>query len=148
MQKLKKKYRFFGNFFQRIVMIKNVLEGSEVFFFFKGITLFNVQSYTISSCWYMMVETEPVVDDLVTHITEDVETNNFMEPTYECDKDEGTNESMLGKVFDTPDDAYNYYNDYSFLHGFGIRKDDTIKNPKTKEDVCNKEGFKQLEKNY
>ncbi|KAL4580967.1 hypothetical protein LXL04_017173 [Taraxacum kok-saghyz] len=28
--KVKKKYRFFGNFFQRIVMIKNVLEGSEV----------------------------------------------------------------------------------------------------------------------
>ncbi|KAL4561106.1 hypothetical protein LXL04_033268 [Taraxacum kok-saghyz] len=37
MQKLKKN-RFFGNFFQRIVMIKNVLEGSEVGFL-KGITL-------------------------------------------------------------------------------------------------------------
>ncbi|KAL4592127.1 hypothetical protein LXL04_005112 [Taraxacum kok-saghyz] len=35
--KVKKKYRFFGNFFQRIVMIKNVLEGSEVGFL-KGIT--------------------------------------------------------------------------------------------------------------
>ncbi|KAL4589639.1 hypothetical protein LXL04_002547 [Taraxacum kok-saghyz] len=35
--KVKKKYRFFGKFFQRIVMIKNVLEGSEVGFL-KGIT--------------------------------------------------------------------------------------------------------------
>ncbi|KAL4558267.1 hypothetical protein LXL04_036465 [Taraxacum kok-saghyz] len=35
--KVKKKYSFFGNFFQRIVMIKNVLEGSEVGFL-KGIT--------------------------------------------------------------------------------------------------------------
>ncbi|KAL4590265.1 hypothetical protein LXL04_003192 [Taraxacum kok-saghyz] len=101
---------------------------------------------------YMMVETEPVVHDLVTHITEDVETNDFMEPTYECDKNEGTDESMLGKVFDTLDDAYNYYNDYAFLHGFGIRKDDTITNTTTNEAyrkmyVCNKEGFKRLEKN-
>ncbi|KAL4583523.1 hypothetical protein LXL04_008097 [Taraxacum kok-saghyz] len=100
----------------------------------------------------MMVETSLVVDDLETHTTEDIETNDFMEPTYECDKDEGTGESMLGKVFDTPDDAYNYYNDYSFLHGFGIRKDDIVKNPTTNEAyrkmyVCNKEGFKRLEKN-
>ena len=41
MQKLKKKYRFFGNFFQRIVMIKNVLEGSEVGFL-KGITVWEI----------------------------------------------------------------------------------------------------------
>ncbi|KAL4561264.1 hypothetical protein LXL04_033428 [Taraxacum kok-saghyz] len=99
-----------------------------------------------------MVESEMVVPDLETHITEDVEINDFTEPTYECDKDEGTGESMLGKVFDTPDDAYNYYNDYSFLRGFGIRKNDTIKNPATNEAyrkiyVCNKEGFKRLEKN-
>ncbi|KAL4585699.1 hypothetical protein LXL04_010323 [Taraxacum kok-saghyz] len=99
-----------------------------------------------------MVESEMVVPDLETHITEDVEINDFTEPTYECDKDEGTGESMLGKVFDTPDDAYNYYNDYSFLRGFGIRKNDTIKNPATNEAyrkmyVCSKEGFKRLEKN-
>ncbi|KAL4562952.1 hypothetical protein LXL04_026983 [Taraxacum kok-saghyz] len=34
--KVKKKYRFFGNFFQRIVMIKNVLEGSEVDLFLRS----------------------------------------------------------------------------------------------------------------
>ncbi|KAL4565857.1 hypothetical protein LXL04_029963 [Taraxacum kok-saghyz] len=39
--KVKKKYRFFGNFFQRIVMIKNVLEGSEVGFL-KGITCWDL----------------------------------------------------------------------------------------------------------
>nr|KAJ0194364.1 hypothetical protein LSAT_V11C800399740 [Lactuca sativa] len=50
------------------------------------------------------------------------------------------------KVFDTPDYAY------TFLHGFGIRRDDTVKNPKTNEPfrkiyVCNKEGFKRMDKN-
>ncbi|KAL4579916.1 hypothetical protein LXL04_016086 [Taraxacum kok-saghyz] len=59
-------------------------------------------------------------------------------------EDEDTNESILGKVFDKPNDAYNFYNDYPFLHGFGIRKDDTIKNTTTNEAyrkmyVCNKE---------
>ncbi|KAL4584842.1 hypothetical protein LXL04_009452 [Taraxacum kok-saghyz] len=39
--KVKKKYRFFGIFFQRIVMIKNVLEGSEVGFL-KGITCWDL----------------------------------------------------------------------------------------------------------
>ncbi|KAL4571209.1 hypothetical protein LXL04_017962 [Taraxacum kok-saghyz] len=43
--KVKKKYRFFGKIFQRIVMIKNVLEGSEVGFL-KGITML-VQMRTI-----------------------------------------------------------------------------------------------------
>ncbi|KAL4571989.1 hypothetical protein LXL04_018757 [Taraxacum kok-saghyz] len=39
--KVKKKYRFFGKNFQRIVMIKNVLEGSEVGFL-KGITVWEI----------------------------------------------------------------------------------------------------------
>ena len=69
----------------------------------------------------MMVETEPVVHGLV-NITEYVETNDFMEPPYQCAEDEVNHENILGKVFDTPDDAYNFYNDYSFLHGFGIRE--------------------------
>ena len=111
-----------------------------------------------------MLETEATDKDKELHINEDVVTSDFVGATYEsekinsddlvleCEKDEDTDESMLGKVFDTPDDAYNYYNDYSFLHGFGIRKDDTFKNPTTNEAyrkmyVCNKEGFKRLEKN-
>nr|KAJ0186422.1 hypothetical protein LSAT_V11C900487530 [Lactuca sativa] len=69
----------------------------------------------------------------------------------EFDEDDVNDERILGKVFDTPDDAYTFYNDYSFLHGFGIRRDDTIKNPKTNEPfwkiyVCNKEGFKRMDK--
>ncbi|KAL4572142.1 hypothetical protein LXL04_018911 [Taraxacum kok-saghyz] len=111
-----------------------------------------------------MLETEATDKDKELHINEDVVTSDFVGATYEsekinsddlvleCEKDEGTDESMLGKVFDTSDDAYNFYNDYSFLHGFGIRKDDTVKNPTTNEAyrkmyVCNKEGFKRLEKN-
>ncbi|KAL4587292.1 hypothetical protein LXL04_000160 [Taraxacum kok-saghyz] len=39
--KVKKKYRFFGKKFQRIVMIKNVLESSEVGFL-KGITVWEI----------------------------------------------------------------------------------------------------------
>ncbi|KAL4573547.1 hypothetical protein LXL04_020357 [Taraxacum kok-saghyz] len=39
--KVKKKYHFSGNFFQRIVMINNVLEGSEVGFL-KGITVWEI----------------------------------------------------------------------------------------------------------
>ncbi|KAL4580155.1 hypothetical protein LXL04_016336 [Taraxacum kok-saghyz] len=111
-----------------------------------------------------MFEIEATDQDKELHIIEDVVTSDFVGATYEsekidsddlvmeCDKDDGTDESMLGKVCDTPDDAYNFYNDYSFLHGFGIRKDNTIKKPTTNEAywkmyVCNKEGFKRLEKN-
>ncbi|XP_076933474.1 protein FAR1-RELATED SEQUENCE 7-like [Bidens hawaiensis] len=56
---------------------------------------------------------------------------------------------MIGQVFDTPDDAYEFYNGYAFLYGFGIRKCATHKNKTTNEAylrkyVCNKEGFKDL----
>ncbi|XP_076953965.1 protein FAR1-RELATED SEQUENCE 7-like [Bidens hawaiensis] len=54
-------------------------------------------------------------------------------------------------VFDTPDDAYEFYNGYAFLHGFGIRTRVTHKNKTTNEAyrrkfVCNKEGFKDLKR--
>ncbi|KAL4565569.1 hypothetical protein LXL04_029670 [Taraxacum kok-saghyz] len=110
-------------------------------------TKFNNSDF-IEIVWYMMFDTQVVVHPLETEIPEADDPNDHIE----CDKDEVNDESIVGKVFDTPDDAYNYYNDYSFLHGFGIRKDDTIKNPTTNEAyrkmyVCNKEGFKRLEKN-
>nr|KAJ0192343.1 hypothetical protein LSAT_V11C800419870 [Lactuca sativa]KAJ0210957.1 hypothetical protein LSAT_V11C400218080 [Lactuca sativa] len=111
-----------------------------------------------------MSEAEATNQAIEPYITEDSDTNDYLEATYECEKtnsigeniefdeDEVNKESILGKVFDTPDDAYTFYNDYSFLHGFGIRRDDTIKNPKTNEPfrkiyVCNKEGFKRMDKN-
>ena len=58
----------------------------------------------------------------------------------------------MGKIFDIHEDAYNFYNDYSFLHGFGIRIHHTYKNKVTNEPyrkiyVCNKEGFKEMNDN-
>nr|KAJ0196871.1 hypothetical protein LSAT_V11C700361200 [Lactuca sativa] len=106
----------------------------------------------------MMFEIE-AVDQAI----EPVDTNDFMEATNESeelnnfgmnidDEDDLDDERILGKVFDIPDDAYTFYNDHSFLHDFGIRSDDTIKNPKTNEPfrkiyVCNKEGFNRMDKN-
>ncbi|CAI9269669.1 unnamed protein product [Lactuca saligna] len=112
----------------------------------------------------MMFETEAADQAIEPYINENVDTNDFVEATYdskelndfevniEFDEDDVNDERILGKVFDTPDDAYTFYNDHSFLHGFGIRRDDTVKNPKTNEPfrkiyVCNKEGFKRMDKN-
>ncbi|CAI9288044.1 unnamed protein product [Lactuca saligna] len=91
----------------------------------------------------IMVETEANDQAIELHVTEDIDTNDFVEATcesekindvdvnIECDEDEVSDESILGKVFDTADDAYNFYNDYAFLHGFGIRKNDIFKSLKT-----------------
>ncbi|XP_022019536.1 protein FAR1-RELATED SEQUENCE 8-like [Helianthus annuus] len=59
---------------------------------------------------------------------------------------------VMGKVFDTPNDAYDFYNRYAFLHGFGIRIHTAFKNKTTNEPyrrkyVCNKQGFKDLKCN-
>ncbi|CAI9284425.1 unnamed protein product [Lactuca saligna] len=112
----------------------------------------------------MMFETEAIDQAIEPYINENVDTNDFVEATYESeelndfgvniefDEDDVNDERILEKVFDTPDDAYTFYNDYSFLHGFEIRRDDTVKNPKTNRPfwmiyVCNKEGFKRMDKN-
>ncbi|CAI9297405.1 unnamed protein product [Lactuca saligna] len=112
----------------------------------------------------MMFESEAADQAIEPYINDNVDINDFVESTYESDElndfevniefdeDDVNDERILGKAFDTPDDAYTFYNNYSFLHGFGIRRDDTIKNPKTNEPfrmiyVCNKEGFKRTDKN-
>ncbi|KAL4568104.1 hypothetical protein LXL04_023705 [Taraxacum kok-saghyz] len=105
--------------------------------------------FNIVTCSAIMFE--PEATDLVV-ATYESEKVNGSDINTERAEDGGTDESILGKVFDKPDDAYNFYNDYAFLHGFGIRKDNTIKNTTTNEAyrkmyVCNKEGFKRLEKN-
>nr|GEU38545.1 hypothetical protein [Tanacetum cinerariifolium] len=41
--------------------------------------------------------------------------------------------NTIGKVFDTPDDAYTFYNQYAFTHGFGIHKHWNYKNKVTNE---------------
>ncbi|CAI9277855.1 unnamed protein product [Lactuca saligna] len=96
---------------------------------------------------------------------EDIDANNgYSRSTSESEKinndgfnigcDEGAcnDQSIIGKVFDTPNDAYTFYNDYAFLHGFGIRIHWRFKNKTTNEHyrktyVCNKEGFKCLKVN-
>ncbi|XP_023753804.1 protein FAR1-RELATED SEQUENCE 5-like [Lactuca sativa] len=110
-----------------------------------------------------MSESKAINQDIEPYITEDIDTNDYVEATYEYEKinsisvntefdeDEVKDESILGKVFDTSDDAYTSYNDYSFLHGFDIRRYDTIKTPITNEPfwkiyVSNNEGFKKWTK--
>ncbi|XP_071709246.1 protein FAR1-RELATED SEQUENCE 5-like [Rutidosis leptorrhynchoides] len=66
----------------------------------------------------------------------------------EFEKDNrGIDLPIMGMIFDTPEDAYTFYNRYAFVHGFGIRKRSTFRNKTTNEPyrkryVCNKEGFK------
>nr|KAJ0225756.1 hypothetical protein LSAT_V11C100006250 [Lactuca sativa] len=108
-----------------------------------------------------MSETE-ADGNMEAHTTEDVDANDLLEATYETEEikdanveyeeDGPNNESILGKVFDTTDDAYNFYNDYAFVHGFGIRIHTTCKNKGTNEPyrktlVCDKEGFKREDGN-
>lgn len=93
------------------------------------------------------------------HTTEDADANDLLETTeelkdanVECEENEWNNESILGKEFDTHKDAYNFYNDYSFVHGFGIRIHHKYKNKETNKPfrkiyVCNKEGFKRKNDN-
>nr|KAJ0202625.1 hypothetical protein LSAT_V11C500275730 [Lactuca sativa] len=96
----------------------------------------------------MMADIEEVDQPIETHVIHENEANAM----EQCNEGKGKDESILGKVFDTPDDAYTFYNDYAFLHGFGIRIDATFKHKTTKEPyrkiyVCDKEGFKRLDDN-
>ncbi|XP_023761712.1 protein FAR1-RELATED SEQUENCE 5-like [Lactuca sativa] len=95
-----------------------------------------------------MADIEEVDQPIETHVIHENEANAM----EQCNEGKGKDESILGKVFDTPDDAYTFYNDYAFLHGFGIRIDATFKHKTTKEPyrkiyVCDKEGFKRLDDN-
>ncbi|XP_052627548.1 protein FAR1-RELATED SEQUENCE 5-like [Lactuca sativa] len=111
-----------------------------------------------------MNESEADVHPINTQITEEVDAEDLSIATYESekincvdanvesDKDEVNGENILGKVFDTTDDAYAFYNDYAFVHGFGIRIHTTCKNKGTNEPyrktlVCDKEGFKREDGN-
>ena len=57
--------------------------------------------------------------------------------------------SLIGKTFDSEDDAYDFYNEYGISKGFGICKIYHNKHSITKEIyrhvfVCNKEGYKDM----
>ncbi|KAK2980054.1 hypothetical protein RJ640_000120 [Escallonia rubra] len=59
-------------------------------------------------------------------------------------------EHINGKTFDTQEAAYEFYNQYALLNGFGIRKHNAHKIRATgaifrMQFVCNKQGFKKLD---
>ncbi|KAI3520364.1 hypothetical protein L1887_09749 [Cichorium endivia] len=112
----------------------------------------------------MMHETQETDQPIEAQIIEDIDAHGYLESATESedindddvnlgrDEGEGNDLSVIGKVFDTLDDAYTFYNDYSFLHGFGIRKHFKFKNKTTNEPyrkryVCDKEGFKRMKGN-
>ncbi|KAL6524011.1 hypothetical protein OROMI_031106 [Orobanche minor] len=98
-----------------------------------------------------------------THLIEDIDGNGYLvnheDSENELEKgsqmdmdfefDEFNGETIVGKVFDTLEDAYTFYNRYAFLHGFGIRihwehKNKITNEPYRKMYVCNKQGFKRV----
>ncbi|XP_076894623.1 protein FAR1-RELATED SEQUENCE 5-like [Bidens hawaiensis] len=91
------------------------------------------------------LEEDATEKDLTVGSDVGIEENNDV--NVGIDKNDDNN--MKGMVFDNPDESYEFYNSYAFLHGFGIRKHTTYKNKTTSEPyrkkyVCNKEGFKDL----
>ncbi|KAJ0560699.1 putative transcription factor FAR family [Helianthus annuus] len=101
-----------------------------------------------------------------SHLIEDIDANGYLvinnSPNVETEKitdvdvdsgfDNEEANDVMGMVFDSPDDAYDFYNRYAFLHGFGIRISSDYKNKSTNEPyrkifVCNKEGFKNMKCN-
>nr|KAJ0198302.1 hypothetical protein LSAT_V11C700351870 [Lactuca sativa] len=108
----------------------------------------------------MNTEIQVADKSIETHMVNDIDANSYLESTLECEKINDINvnlghdgdESIIGKVFSTPHDAYTFYNQYAFLHGFGIRihwafKNKTTNEPYRKMYVCNKQGFKRLKAN-
>ncbi|KAM0012441.1 putative transcription factor FAR family [Helianthus debilis subsp. tardiflorus] len=84
---------------------------------------------------------------LVVHSDSDVEVENIKDFEFEKEVDD----DVIGQVFDTLGDTYDFYNRYAFVHGFGIRirstfKDKTTNEPYRRKYVCNKEGFKDLKR--
>ncbi|XP_076936630.1 protein FAR1-RELATED SEQUENCE 12-like [Bidens hawaiensis] len=95
------------------------------------------------------LEHEALQKDLVVYSDVEIEENNDVNVNPQFDKNEDNN--VKGMVFDA-DDAYEFYNRYALLHGFGIRKFTTFKKktagePYRRMYVCNKEGFKDLKSN-
>ncbi|KAK2972450.1 hypothetical protein RJ640_003876, partial [Escallonia rubra] len=80
-------------------------------------------------------------DDDVTTPREDEAYRNF---------EDFDREHMNGKAFDTQEAAYEFYNQYALLNGFGTRKHNAHKIMATgaifrRQFVCNKQGFKKLD---
>ncbi|GJW97933.1 FAR1-related sequence 5-like protein [Tanacetum coccineum] len=93
----------------------------------------------------MNSENQQISDPSETHLIEDIDINGYL---LGCDDDEVNHDNIIGRFFDTPDDVYTFYNQYAFVHGFGIRIHWKYKNKTTNEVyrklfVCNKQGFKK-----
>ncbi|KAK2987379.1 hypothetical protein RJ640_028825 [Escallonia rubra] len=104
-------------------------------------------------------------DILDTHVDDEVETDDYdVWGLLHCDdkvetrkENEGyesfedfNSEHINGKTFDTQEAAYEFYNQYSLLNGFGTRKHNAHKIMATgaifrRQFVCNKQGFKKLD---
>ncbi|KAK1418100.1 hypothetical protein QVD17_27239 [Tagetes erecta] len=88
---------------------------------------------------------------LVVNSGSDVEIDQTIDTDNDFGFENEATKDVIGKVFDTPNDAYSFYNHYALLHGFGIRIFSTYKNTTTNEHyrkkfVCNKQGFKDLKR--
>ncbi|KAK2990920.1 hypothetical protein RJ640_028697 [Escallonia rubra] len=84
----------------------------------------------------------------LSHCDDEVETRieNETNGSFEDFK----SEHIAGKTFDTQEVAYEFYNQYALLNGFGTRKHNAHKIMATgaifrRQFVCNKQGFKKLD---
>lgn len=86
--------------------------------------------------------------------SEEDEGEKYTEDTINLEEnvgteDDGSNLPILGMIFSTDEDAFNFYNNYARSKGFGIRLRYSHKSNKTnkiyrRRYVCSKEGFKNL----
>ncbi|KAK3042742.1 hypothetical protein RJ639_000800 [Escallonia herrerae] len=96
------------------------------------------------------VRNEPRVDDVcdLSQCDDEVRTPRENEG-YEI-FDNVDSQLIDGKTFNTLEAAYDFYNQYALLNGFGTRKHNAHKIRATgaifrRQFVCNKEGFKKLD---
>lgn len=71
-------------------------------------------SFTLIVRGDMMADIEPIDQPDGTLTINNKKENGRLE----CVEGTSNYESIIGKVLDTPDDVYTFYNDFAFLHGF------------------------------
>ncbi|XP_076933885.1 protein FAR1-RELATED SEQUENCE 5-like [Bidens hawaiensis] len=96
----------------------------------------------------MDLEVQSPVEAFETNLIDRIDSEGLLVINSGSDVEKEAND-IRGKVFDTPNDAYDFYNHYAFLLGFGLRIHTAYKNKTTNEHyrrmyVCYKEGFKIL----
>ncbi|KAK2980957.1 hypothetical protein RJ640_025106 [Escallonia rubra] len=96
------------------------------------------------------VHNEPRVDDVCDLSQSDDEVRTPRENEGYENFDNFDSQLIDGKTFDTLEAAYDLYNQYALLNGFGTRKHNAHKIRVTsiifrRQFVCNKKGFKKLD---